>query len=245
MAGSLPKYPRVLKHDVEIDHSKSQVGVYTIVHIPTSSVYHGSTSNLSRRINEHEASFRGNKRGNVPLVNLIKDVPDAKLFFTPTETIEQAKIIEQQRIDATDPEKRLNLSLDTANTIAGNWKNPEIVEKLSLSKLGNTNGAGWNPTPEQRAQMAKRMKDNQYALGHIHTQETRDQMSKSKLGVKIPREHVEKSAIGRTKYNVIVDGIKYLNASRAASALGLDRERVIKRCKSDNFPNYTRLPKVD
>lgn len=245
MAGSSPKYPRVIKHDIEIDFNKSLVGVYTILHVPTSSVYHGSTSDLNRRIGEHESSFRGNKRGNAPLINLVKDNPNVELFFSSTETIEQAKVIEQQRIDATDPEKRLNLCLDTHNTAVGNWKNPEVVKRLLFSKLGNTNGAGWDPTPEQRTQMAKRMEGNQRALGHVHTQDTRDRMSKTKLGIKNSKEHIEKSAAGRTKFNVMVDGIEYLNASKAASALGISRAGVLKRCESVNFPNYKKLMKAD
>lgn len=226
-----------------MNSNKPLVGAYTITHIPTASVYHGSTENLRRRITEHESSFRGVKPGNRLLINLVREDPNVNLVFSPTETLEQARIIEQQRIDATDPGKRLNLSLDTSNALLGNWKNPDVAKRLTFAKFGNTNGAGWDPTPEQRAQMAVRMRGNRRALGHVHSPETRAQMSKSKLGIKPSKESIEKSAQGRTKYNIIIDGVSYLNAARAAEALGLGIGCVTVRCESKNFPNYIKQRK--
>lgn len=239
-----PQKPKIFEMDIEISTLDRKVGAYTIEHLPTGAVYHGSTIHLYRRVIEHQNDLKGDKHGNSNLQKLYKEGGDLKLSFHPTSSAEEAIRKEQELIDKTPKELLLNASFNAANTAAGMWENPVLRESISRARIGNKNAAGTEYTAERRAKQSQVMKGNQHLLGHHHSEESRAKMSASRKGRKCSSEHTAASAEGRTRERAVIDGIEYQNAAVAGKALGMSTSGVKKRCKSDKFPNWKLVPKV-
>jgi predicted GIY-YIG superfamily endonuclease len=60
-----PQKPKIFQMDVEISTTEQKVGAYTIEHIDSGSVYHGSTGHLYRRVIEHQKDLRSGKHANL------------------------------------------------------------------------------------------------------------------------------------------------------------------------------------
>lgn len=215
------------------EKTKEIIGVYSITHLKTGKIYYGSTSNWPRRLKEHinELSLGTD---NWRLQELINLNPQIIIKFIPTKTLDKAIQEKKRLIKETSIEKQLNIHFN---------ENSNGKDRISQVKFGNKNGINVNWTKEAKIKHSKRMKGNTYRLGLGHTEATRKKMSESRIGKKKSFLHIEKVATRRTRHNVEIDGILYLNASRAAKTLGVSRECIIKRCNSSNFPNYKRITK--
>lgn len=238
-----PQSPKIFKMEEEISTLEAKVGAYTIEDEETGKQYHGSTINLYRRVIEHQNDLRSNKHGNCNVQELFNSGKKLTLKFFPTSTSEEAIRKEQELIDNTNKDLLLNRSYDAKNFVVGNWKNPELREQLSKSRLGNKNALGTKHTDEFKKNAAERLKGNKHLLGHTHTEETRKKMSEKRLGVKHTPEHIAASAEARTKERAVIDGVVYQNAAAAGKALGLNHKSVKYRCKSDKYPNFKLVPK--
>ena len=238
-----PQKPKIFQMDTEISTTERKVGAYTIEHMPSGAVYHGSTVHLYRRVIEHQKDLRSGNHANQGLQELYISGGELELRFFPTATDKEALLKEQSLIDKTPKDKLLNRSFNTANTVAGLWDNPEVRATFSESRKGNTNASGVRHTDEWKAKKAAEMKGNQNLLGHKHSDETRKKLSARRAGVPLSEAHKAASAEGRTKERVVIDGKTYQNASVAARELGMSPEGVKKRCRSDKFPNWSLVPK--
>lgn len=131
------------------------------------------------------------------------------------------------------------------------WKNKEIRDKIAASRIGNKNAAGSVWSEEQRNAKRESMKGNTHLYGHRHSEDTRKKMSESAKN-KPPRppgsyrrspETSAKQGETLTKYRVIADGAEFKNVPAAATAFGVTETTILKRCKSNSFPNFVRIPK--
>ena len=238
-----PQKPKIFQMDTEISTTDRKVGAYTIEHLSSGAVYHGSTVHLYRRVIEHQKDLRSRKHANSNLQKLYETGEELKLHFFPAPSIEEALHKEQSLINQTPEEKLLNRSFNTTNTMAGLWENPVVRSSFSESRKGNTNASGTTRTDEWKAKKAVEMKGNTYALGHKHSAETRKKLSEKRSGTTLSPEHNAASAEGRTKERVIIDGETYQNAAAAGKAVGMTASGVKKRCRSDKFPNWGLVPK--
>lgn len=227
------------------------VGVYTLTHLQTNKQYHGSTTDIGRRKREHMEDLRSLTHANKNMREAVAQDPNFRLEFTPTETIEEAKQLEQTRINMTSNDLLMNMSLDTENIGAGIWKNPELRKQIAQSRIGNTNNQNRVWTPQDRKEASDRMKGNTYLLGHKHSDETRAKMveaarhkpSRSSESYKRSRETSAQQGESLTKYRVLVGGVEYKNTRHAAESLGVALNTVDKRCQSSNFSEYKKVPK--
>lgn len=238
-----PQKPKIFQMDTEISTTERKVGAYTIEHMPSGAVYHGSTVHLYRRVIEHQRDLRSGNHANQGLQELYTSGGELELRFFPTATDKEALLKEQSLIDQTPKDKLLNRSFNTANTMAGLWDNPEVRATFSKSRKGNTNASGVRHTEEWKEQQAERMKGNKHALGSRHSEETRRRYTEQRTGRKLSPEHNAASAEGRTKERVIIDGETYQNAAAAGKVVGMTAGGVKKRCRSDKFPNWSLVPK--
>ncbi len=228
---------------VTTSSKNKQCGAYTLEH-PSGKRYHGSTDNLHRRLIEHRGTLSRKQHGNVKLQELVADNPVLKVNFIPTDSIETARLIESNLIAGESPNLLLNYALNTSNPLLGLNENPEVRERLKNAKLGNQNAAGSSHTAEWKTEQSRRMKGNQHLLGHKHSKETRKRMSEAAAGKTMSPEAIERAAKGRTKSSVEINGEVYFNLAVAAGATGLSRSGVEKRCKSEKYPNWKLIPKV-
>lgn len=239
-----PRKLEIIRPPHETSPGVKEIGAYSLVHKTSGKVYHGSTDNLHRRITEHEGDLRNNTHRNANLQSIVNADPSLEMKFYPTKTIDEARQLEQKLIDDEVPEQRLNTALDTSNIMQGLWQNPDMSERFRQSRLGNQNAVGSRHTEEWKQRASERMAGNQNLRGHKHSDETRAKMSVSHQNRPSQSEDaIRRSAEGRTKRRVVIDGVEYPNAAAAAAVVGITRDGVVKRCRSANFPSYQEVEK--
>lgn len=215
-------------------------GAYELKHLASGKVYYGSTGDIERRRREHLNSLRRGEHHNHALQGLVSENPEVELVFYPTDSLESARAMEQDRINS---ESSLNVAVDAVTSVNGLMAIPEVAKRHSERLIGNTNAAGSKHTEEWKANKSKSMKGNTHLLGHRHSEETRRQYSETRKGRVNDPDHVARSAEGRTRERAVIDGKTYQNASVAARELGMSPGGVKKRCRSDKFPNWNLVPK--
>lgn len=215
-------------------------GAYELKHVASGKVYYGSTGDLERRRREHLNSLRRGDHHNHALQELVRDDPNVELIFYPTGSLDEARALEQERINQATG---LNVAVDATTSVNGIMSVPEVAARHSAKLTGNTNALGSKHTQEWKEQQAERMKGNKHALGSRHSEETRRRYTEQRTGRKLSPEHNAASAEGRTKERVIIDGETYQNAAMAGKAVGMTAGGVKKRCRSGKFPNWNLVPK--
>lgn len=235
--------PKIFEMDIELDAGRKDIGAYTIEHIGGVHVYHGSTSNLLRRVNEHQGELRRNEHHSKKLQEIFNVGGKFRIIFHPTTTKDEAINIEQTLIDNTPRENLCNTAYDARNNFHGLWLNPESREQIIQSRMGMQNGLGYKHSDESKERMAKRMKGNDYALGHRHSEETRKRMSESHKGKKVRPEFIRKSVLARIKGSVTVDDIHYESITEASRVLNISTYRVRSRCQSPEYEHWVFNPR--
>lgn len=239
-----PQSSKIFVLDIDISTTVRDIGTYSILHVPSGKVYHGSTTHLYRRIIEHQRDLiRGNHRS-PGLQKAYNEGGTLKLTFYPQESSEDALDEEQRLIDATPKELLLNRAYDAKNTMSGLWKNPEVRSNMTKSRIGNVNAKGTVHTTEYKHKASERLKGNKHLLGHKHSDESRRKMSEARTGRKLSPEAIRKSALGRSKGTVWVNGILYPSISEAARCLGMSYTGIKGRCRSDKHPTWLFIPKT-
>lgn len=228
----------------QTSHMRNECGAYILIHSESRKVYYGSTKNLHRRLIEHKKDARYGNHGNKEFQQLAFKDPWFEVIFFPTGSKDEAIEKEQELIDAGNPLLMLNVARDARNSMNGLAKLPEVKEKYRKNMLGNKRAEGLVFNDSVLEGMRKRMIGNTRLLGHRHSPEAKAKMVASRTGVKQSPDHTEKSARGRTKNHVSVDGVWYQTAAAAGEALGIDDSTVSWRCRSDSFPNYVLIPVV-
>jgi predicted GIY-YIG superfamily endonuclease len=215
-------------------------GAYELRHTASGKVYYGSTGDIERRRREHLNSLRRGDHHNHALQGLVNENPEIELVFHRTDSIESARAIEQGHIGS---EAGLNVAIDAVTSVNGLMAIPDVVKRHSEKLIGNTNAKGSKHSEEWKAKKSESMKGNTNLLGHRHSEETRRQYSEVRKGRVNDPDHVARSAEGRTRERVVIDGETYQNAAAAGKAVGMTAGGVKKRCRSDKFPNWSLVPK--
>lgn len=213
-------------------------GAYTLKHVSTGKMYHGSSKDIHRRKNEHLGTLRRREHANFTLQGLVNTDPVLELTIYPTSTIEGARELEQYLISRTTPEALTNVALDVAAGVGGVGKLPHIAEKLRKARLGNKHAENTRHTEEWKAQASLRLRGNKHLLGHRHSTETKRKMAIAHTGRKLSEESIRKSALGRIKGTVTCDGVTYESITEAARRTGFSYFGVKRRCKSPNYPTW-------
>lgn len=246
------------------EFDKNNPGVYLLHNPNTDETYFGSTTNLNRRANEHNSELNNKKHGNYKLQDAFNKDSNFEFIgvgIRGSDNIIENKLlgleIEQDLINTfKDNNLLLNIATETENGTLGfrhteetkklisqkskgRIPSEETRKKLSLAKLGNKNGLGYRHTDEAKQKMSISNLGNKKALGHKHDEETRKRISESHKGKFQSKEHIEKSAEGRTKRRVVINETEYQNATVASKVIGITRDGINKRCLSDNFPEYS------
>lgn len=246
-------------------------GTYILHNEETDETYAGSGI-LRKRERTHFRTLKNNTHHNHRLQEAYNRNPNFEFISVPTETQEEAREFEQILIDEYSAHPLfLNLALKVGSKVSiltpevknkisekirahyasgklvspmvGKTHTEETKQKYSQDRMGNQFALGSKHTEEWKQERSKAMQGNQHLLGHRHSEETRERMSAAHKGVPKSPEAIKKAAEGRTRHNVVIDGVTYFNAAIAAEALGLSRSGVDKRCASDNFPNYQKVEK--
>jgi group I intron endonuclease len=242
------------------------IGAYIVYNPDTDETYAGSGI-LRKRERVHMRTLESSTHHNHKLQEAYHRNPNFEFIAVPTETREEARALEQAIInefwgnplflnlsnDATKccaeqtPEVKRKISETLKQQIQDGSRLPPMIgkkhseetkAKYSRDRIGNQHALGSRHTEEWKEDRSKAMQGNQHLLGHQHSEETKARMSEAHTGRKRSEEEILKSAEGRTKKNVVVDGVAYLNSAAAAKALGISRSGVDKRCLSLNFPEY-------
>ena len=148
--------------------------------------YIGSSIHMDKRWKEHIKLLLGNKHGNSRLGNHFNKYGLKDLVFS---IIEQFDFISKEHLLS-----REQYYLDALNP----WFN---IAKVAGSNLGI------KKTEEQCRKNGERKRGNDYMKGKHHTQESKDQMSRSRIGQnKVPhsKEHcdnISKACLGRVPWN--------------------------------------------
>lgn len=235
--------PKIFNISWNISTTRKDIGAYSIEHVESGMMYHGSTGNLYRRVIEHQKSLKNGTHRNIKLQEVFNDGGSLTLHFYPTNTREEAFDLEQRLMDTADRSKVFNSTLNARNPMAGMWDNPTYKDRFSKSRIGNNNALGTRHTDEWKEQARNRMLGNNHHSGHKHSAETRKKMSEAHVGRTRTPEEIRKSTLGRIRGAVLINGIEYESRAEAARVLGMSHEGVNKRCRSDNFPDWIFIPK--
>lgn len=177
-------------------------------------MYVGSTTDIHRRMIQHNHGFRHGKHSNTNLRDALVNGGDVILEFTPvTGSLQDIRAAEETAIvQHSEAGKLLNVSLRPDCPMFGAHHSDE--SKLKIAEANR---------------------------GKFVSQETKDRRANSLRGVKHTETRKENVSDAKTLYVVVVDGITYKNAVEAAKALGLKSKGAVRnRCMSPNYPNYTR-----
>lgn len=119
-----------------------QPGAYIIVHVQSSKVYIGSTSDLHTRRSKHLSALKHGRHKSKNLQAVYDVDQELKFIDFPTADVEKALDEEQMLIDAYPEEFLLNVvRMNVRNTMASlsalGYKRPkEVFEKISASNMG-------------------------------------------------------------------------------------------------------------
>lgn len=218
--------------------SKIEIGVYILTHKETGKRYHGSTSNLHRRLTEHKGDLIRQDHGNDLLLECARLHGVFHVDFIPTETIELAVELEDRLIAEESEESRLNLSLSARAGFSRDKKNPLTSAKISAAKLGNINGHDYLWPEEKRASHSARMIGNAYRRGIPHDEEAKKRMAVARIGKRVSQEAVAASILGRTKRSVAINDDTYLTVTDASRATGHAPATIIRKCEDETVLNY-------
>lgn len=232
-------------------------GCYIINHIASGKFYIGSTVNLYERFHVHQSHLRSGIHKNRVLQSLFDECPDLHLEFVTTIDRDAAYVIEQSELDIfIGHEKCINTLNDAVNswkpgTMPRNWREA-TSERNRTVHADNTYMLGRRHSPEtielMRARAAER-DPSFYQNRPPISEETREKLrianSRERVKGRVfsddHRANMREAALVRgaaRSKQVSVKGMTYINAGRAAEALGVTRRTIIVKIEDERFPDY-------
>lgn len=197
-----------------MDHIPSCPGSYKITHRESGFFYVGSSNNIRGRIKHHIGCLRRGTHVNKAFQQAFVSTDLLDVEIHPFETLMQARDSEQEMID-----KYLNDSLccNVGTGAHGTWK--KGMMPFSLRETNRLKGLG-----------------NQYAKGHIVSDEVKDAVRRANTGKIRSAETLARMSEARAaiKKPVDIEGVRYGCVKEAAVALGLSRETIRSRLVSPN-----------
>lgn len=187
------------------------IGVYILTDTRTKKFYVGSSQDINKRIRRHIHELMSNKHHNSLLQAVWNENGNLIETYFPTETVEEARILEDHLFEKYKNSKLLiTIGRQSAggDNLTYNPNRLEIIEKIrascklkigSLTKYerellysrpGTKNGMwGKTHTSETRLSLSIQMTGNSYAKGSIRSEEHRKSLSDSaklRIGGKNP-----------------------------------------------------------
>lgn len=176
-----------------------QTGVYVLFCKVTKKMYVGSSQELDKRIRRHFYELRNNIHHNSRLQELWNQHTRLTISIIPVDTIELARMVEQDVIDKNINSGNL-LNIGAAviggDNLTHHPQRDEIIKqikdslsarlsgmnqmerKATFGRSGEQNGMyGRKHTQEARAIMSETSKGNTYTLGRVMSDQQRSQLS--------------------------------------------------------------------
>ena len=222
----------------------NQSGIYEILNIVNGKRYIGSAKSLSRRWKEHRRLLERGKHHSQILQRAWDKYGGDAFKFLPILTCAKSMLLfyEQQLLDKVEPE--YNVATNASAPMTGKKHTLEALAKISKASTGNTYSLGTKRSAETCAELSRvkrgvkksedhkrkigdghrgktvpehvrlAMMGNKFALGHVHSVESRALMSKNKTGQTHSAE--TKALISRKK-----TGVRMSDENRAALSIAL------------------------
>lgn len=159
----------------------SEIGAYVLNFNRSGKYYIGSTGNLSKRINIHEYLLRHNRHSNTNVQSLWNNECRFSVLFYPTDTVEEARVLEQELIDQNrDDKKMVNIGLGVrgGDNITRHPRREEIINKIATT----LERARANMTPKERALVWGKYGEKNGMWGRTHTEEVKKRLGELKRG---------------------------------------------------------------
>lgn len=153
-------------------------GIYTIVHVPTSRTYVGSSVRIRKRWSGH----RGDLRRGVHHAKRLQEAWDTHgpegFIFTVVEECGMSDLLDREQfwIDQIDPYFN-SYRIAGSKGALGYSHSAETKAKVSAGLVGRVK------PPEERANLSAAL------MGHVVSDETREKIAASKRGVPLTAEH--------------------------------------------------------
>jgi group I intron endonuclease len=200
--------------------------------------YIGKSNNPKRRYTNHLA-FKSNNhkscwilslkaKGLKPILEILDEVPEEEWEFWERHYISLFKSWGFKLTNSTEGGDSGNGAKGENHYNFGKSMSEETREKIKQTKLGS------KASEETKLKMSKVRK------GISHTKEWSEKISKSHKGKVKSKEHIQKIAEGKSK-KVIIDNIIYKSFTQAMKDLSVSSTYIIRRIRSDKYPNFNYL----
>lgn len=219
--------------------AESKAGAYVIQTMDGSLTYVGSSSNVSRRLNEHLSELRCRKHPKRELQIAFDRATKLVFYLRATETREEAYDIEQAMFDQlAQIDGFLNSSVSARNPCVfpegfvhpntGRKRDPVMMAAAVSKRTGVYVG------------------ENSKNFGRKHSAETKARLSEIAKARPVSEEKVEAMRAARIgKINpkaksIIIDDVYYLSAGHASAVMGIPTATIYSRAASSNpkFQNW-------
>lgn len=196
---------------------------YRLTHLSTSKVYFGSTGNLYIRINQHKIGLINGTHKNRRMLEVFTIDPHFKLSYIRTETVDDAREMEQDFFDAFgDTGLLLNIAIADVNANGlGVHRSDETKQRIRIAtnrqfateearlKHSELSRRQWED-PEYRAKQSNR----EISL------EARSKLSMASFDLWKDPDYRERVSQTRRR-SIILDGVVYPSIKEAALILNL------------------------
>lgn len=207
---------------------KDIVGTYLIVDRGTKKFYVGSSSNIKRRFQRHISNLKHGKHHNSELQSLWEKTRGFSLTIFPTETRDDAYMLEQDIINRhinSPLMVNVGLSVSGGDNLTRNKNREDIISRIKKSVLdrlsllsaedrrllfgrpGNLNGMwGRTHTDEVKKKLSEALTGNTYNVGKKRSDEVKKAMSdraKLRVGESNPffgKKHSEETRLKLSKF---------------------------------------------
>lgn len=249
------------------ERGKKQAGAYKLTHVPTRKFYFGSTGDIYNRFKVHWGELRRGTHNNKRLQALYIESPHFHLHFFLTgdgpsdeDVREKAYDIEQKLLDehwGSDlllndcPDARIPFA---PNVIKAMWEDPDKRAEMTEinRRLRQTESARqrqseiskrhWSdPVLREKILAAKHSEEALKKAQESHKANWADPAYKTKMTeIRNSPEYLEKARQAKKDKMraVSIDGVQYESILGAVRVLGMRRQTIRDRCKSEKFPNY-------
>jgi len=176
------------------------IGIYKITNKTNKKVYIGSSMNIKARISKHKSQLRNKKHRNGHLQNSWNKHGEDSFNFEIIETVKTFELLlEREQFYLDNTKNKYNI-LSKAYASYG-YKHSEETKKL-LSELGKKRTGDKNPfygkiPSEESINMIRNIGKSQIGdknpfYGKIHTEKSKEKMSQSLKGMKMPESFLKK-----------------------------------------------------
>lgn len=242
-----------------LERGKLEVGAYVFKHNESGKFYVGSTGRFKRRRKEHITLLRSNAHPVTELQELYNRSPHFTFYLTVTGTDsededarEKAYSEEQRLLDEYwgDP-LLLNYSKNARKNEFDGWRLERQLNILDAARSDPKRGASirkaWDD-PAFREHHSQRLRDlrqtdqarqvqSTIATSQWQNPEFRAKMEASRSTPEY-LEHL-RNLHAKSRKKLIAGGQEFDSVTAAAIALGITRNAVKRRCRSDAHPDYT------